>query len=540
MRYLLPIRLSVPLALLGFGLLVTLLSFGQAIAQANHHLEEEMTRRASFLGNLLAGMVEYQFRQGSQEGVDLLLSLAAASPDLNLAVLVDAKTQRILYPSSFVQRQHFLSETLSVPLRPLMAKTFETMSRQIQLSADRNTVLAVFPVNLAAPSAQLTPSRQGALVLEFDLSDLKRQALYDEWVRSILLSALLALLCFLLWLFFQQTLTKRVARLVEATQQLSHGVVTPALRLEGADELAQLAHAFDQMATRLQTKRAELVATNERLASEVEVRREAEEALGRLNEELEARVKDRTAELEAANLRLKELDRLKSELVNTVSHELRTPLTSITGYVEFLEEQLGGPLTPEQRAFVTQIQAGVTRLARLVDDLLDFARIEAGTFKLFIQEANLSQLVSETLSSLVPQAKDADLLLEAALPKAPVVLMMDAKRVGQVLLNLLGNAIKFTPAGGRITVAVLPEPEEVRVEVQDTGIGIAPEAQQQLFEKFYQVESTGARGRSGVGLGLSISKALVEAHGGRIGVVSAPGKGSCFWFTIPRSLRPTV
>ncbi|MNX77328.1 Alkaline phosphatase synthesis sensor protein PhoR [compost metagenome] len=144
------------------------------------------------------------------------------------------------------------------------------------------------------------------------------------------------------------------------------------------------------------------------------------------------------------------------------------------------------------------------------------------------------------MSSLVPQAKDADLLLEAALPEAPVVLMMDAKRVGQVLLNLLGNAIKFTPAGGRITVAVIPEPAEVRVEVRDTGIGIAPEAQQQLFEKFYQVESAGARGRAGVGLGLSISKALVEAHGGRIGVVSAPGKGSCFWFTIPRSLRPAV
>ncbi|MNL44046.1 Alkaline phosphatase synthesis sensor protein PhoR [compost metagenome] len=175
-----------------------------------------------------------------------------------------------------------------------------------------------------------------------------------------------------------------------------------------------------------------------------------------------------------------------------------------------------------------------------MDDLLDFARLEAGTFKLFIQEGDLGQLVNETLASLVPQAKGAGLSLEAALPDAHVLLMMDAKRVSQVLLNLLGNAIKFTPSGGRITVTVTPGSDEVRVEVRDTGIGIAPGAQQHLFERFYQVDPTGVRASAGVGLGLSISKALVEAHGGRIGVTSSPGRGSCFWFTIPRSLHPTI
>jgi PAS domain S-box-containing protein len=234
------------------------------------------------------------------------------------------------------------------------------------------------------------------------------------------------------------------------------------------------------------------------------------------------------AELAAA----KELDRLKDQFVNAVSHDLRTPLTSIRGYAEFLEDELGGPLSPQQGEFVQQIERGAKRLERLVNDLLDFARLEAGTFHLNLEDADLGQKVHDIIQSLRPQAEGARLRLEAVLPETPLVAPMDPQRVEQVLSNLIGNALKFTPEGGRIEVRARVEGDRLLCEVEDTGEGIAPADIPKLFQRFGQLES-GIKKKGGTGLGLSISKAIIEAHGGRIGVRSQKGTGSTFWFTLP-------
>lgn len=243
-------------------------------------------------------------------------------------------------------------------------------------------------------------------------------------------------------------------------------------------------------------------------------------------------------ELEQVNARLQELDRLKSSFVNLVSHELRTPLTSIRGYAEFLEDHIGGALTQEQEGFVGQIQEGAIRLQVLLDDLLDFARLDAGSFKLTLQETDLASQIRESVKSLRPQALEKGLNMEVLLSDEPLPLLGDPRRIGQILINLIGNALKFTPPGGRITVAARTTASEVRVEVRDNGPGIAQEHLSHLFERFFQVDTTDTRKAGGAGLGLSISKALVEAHGGKIGVETAPGKGSTFWFTLPRKPEP--
>ncbi len=230
---------------------------------------------------------------------------------------------------------------------------------------------------------------------------------------------------------------------------------------------------------------------------------------------------------------LREVDRLKGDFINVASHELRTPLASIIGYSEFLEDRVAGPLSPDQLAFVAQIQDGARRLKRIVDDMLDFARLEAGTFTLVWQEACLVQLIEEELSSLKPQLQEACLTLDVQLASEATWVRMDPLRVGQVVLNLMTNAIKFTPPGGRVTVRSLTRDESVRVEVADTGIGIGPESVPRLFEKFFQVDPSTTRERGGAGLGLAISRAIVEAHGGAIGVESTPGQGSTFWFDLP-------
>ena len=230
--------------------------------------------------------------------------------------------------------------------------------------------------------------------------------------------------------------------------------------------------------------------------------------------------------------RLQRTDALKDEFVNAVSHDLRTPLTAITGYAEFLEEATG--LTPDQRGYVAQIQKSCRRLELMVDDLLDAARLDAGSFSLFAEEVDLAALVVEAVESLEPLIAAAGLKLELVAPAEPAPASVDPSRVERVLFNLISNAIKFNHAGGSIRVEVKREGTMVRTEVADTGTGIAAADLPRLFKRFSQLEA-GSRERGGTGLGLSIGKAIVEAHGGCIDVASEEGRGSRFWFLLPAS-----
>jgi PAS domain S-box-containing protein len=227
----------------------------------------------------------------------------------------------------------------------------------------------------------------------------------------------------------------------------------------------------------------------------------------------------------------RELDRLKSEFVHSVSHELRTPLTAIKGFVEFLEEGVGGPLSQQQLDFVQQINKSAVRLELLANDMLDVARIDAGTFRMELQEADLAATIREVAASFRPQAAFRELQLSISVPETPLGVSMDPLRIEQVLNNLISNAVKFAAHGGRVEVRLRQQGDRLRCEVEDTGAGIAPEDVAKLFQRFSQLKSGIKAG--GTGLGLSISKAIVEAHGGRIGVESTPGVGSTFWFTLP-------
>lgn len=255
--------------------------------------------------------------------------------------------------------------------------------------------------------------------------------------------------------------------------------------------------------------------------------RDAEERQAR--KRAEAAADQALAALQASQ----ELDRLKTQFVNAVSHELRTPLTSIIGYAEFLEDHVGGPLTSEQEEFVRQIQWASSRLEALVDDLLDYARIQAGTFKLKLEQADLGLKTKEVVDSMQPLAEQAGISLELSVPDFPLWSYFDPGRIAQVFTNLIHNAIKFTPEGGKIQVRAFIQSDRVVGEVEDTGLGIRPEDLPKLFKPFSQLPNGSNRG--GTGLGLSICKTLVETHGGTIGARSTPGKGSLFWFSLPRN-----
>lgn len=236
------------------------------------------------------------------------------------------------------------------------------------------------------------------------------------------------------------------------------------------------------------------------------------------------------------NLQLQRIDRQKSEFVSALSHELRTPLTFVKGYVEFLEDRIGGELTATQDEYVSSIQRGVERLERLVNDLLDFARMDAGTFKLIKDQGDLRETIQSTVALLQPVMEQAGLEARVSLPEGPLPACVDRQRIGQVLTNLVTNAIKFSPPDQAVEVRAWQAEGVVRCEIRDYGPGIPPDETHRLFQRFSQLAAGAARG--GLGLGLSISKALIEAHGGHIGVHSQVGQGATFWFTLPATCPP--
>lgn len=248
--------------------------------------------------------------------------------------------------------------------------------------------------------------------------------------------------------------------------------------------------------------------------TDITERKQAEEALRHAKEEAER------------------ISRFKDQFLSTMSHELRTPLNAVLGFSELLQDRRYGPLNDRQRRYVQHIHAAGQHLLRLINDILDLSKIEAGRMEITIEDVALEGSLLEVLDALRPLAerKSQTLACDAA---PPLRVRADRTRLKQILINLIGNAIKFTPEGGQVRVSAAQEGSRARVEVRDTGPGIAPEQQTRLFEAFSRLGAAG--GHEGTGLGLAITKRLVELQGGELGVHTQPGQGSCFYFSLALS-----
>jgi signal transduction histidine kinase len=231
--------------------------------------------------------------------------------------------------------------------------------------------------------------------------------------------------------------------------------------------------------------------------------------------------------------REREVDRMKSEFVAMVSHELRSPLTSIKGYVDLVLEGEGGPVTEDQREFLGVAIENADRLLALINDLLDIARIEAGHVEVRSEPFDIAAVITQVTRVLQPQrqAKGHELTVtvEGGLPAA----LGDPERTAQVLTNLVSNAIKYTPPGGQIEVAARATDGAIEVTVRDNGAGFTEEEAAHAFDRFYRAQNRSTRETSGTGLGLAITKSLIELQHGTIRLVTAPGRGSAFTFTLP-------
>jgi len=253
---------------------------------------------------------------------------------------------------------------------------------------------------------------------------------------------------------------------------------------------------------------------------------------------LTVEVRQTAKRLEPLNTDLDAAMKTKDQFLSNISHELRTPLNSIIGFTDLLlTEELGAPLSAQQRDFLETVARNGKQLLELINELLDLQRIAAGRMELKSEAFDLADLMAEAAGTVHAQIQKHGHELVVTPPPKSLRVQGDRGRVRQILLNLLSNAIKFTPDGGRITLAASAEngEDEAEIAVTDTGIGIAAEDQAKLFKEFSQLDASASRKYEGTGLGLALSRRLVEMQGGEIGVESEVGKGSTFWFTLPQA-----
>lgn len=256
-------------------------------------------------------------------------------------------------------------------------------------------------------------------------------------------------------------------------------------------------------------------------------------ALQSANRVLERRIQERTAELQKALERVSELSQLKANFISNISHELRTPLTHIKGYLELLISESLGPITAEQKHALQVSQQSAGRLEELIEDLIMVSLASRGELSVRLEEMDIRRIASLAVKSFMGRAQDRGVNLHAVIDDNVPLAQGDSQKIGWALSQLIDNGIKFTSAGGSVVVSVKREGENlIIVSVTDTGIGIAPNRLEEIFEPFHQLDGSSTRRHGGTGLGLSLVRQIIEAHGSMIEVQSVEGRGATFKFPL--------
>ncbi|MCP9471634.1 MAG: ATP-binding protein [Nitrospira sp.] len=367
-------------------------------------------------------------------------------------------------------------------------------------------------------TARLQPRIYG--IVQVGLTGERMNRALDTLIGNVMIITIMVILAGIgAAMLLTRRITTPLKNLVSVARRIAGGDLTASVEPTTRDEVGQLTLVFSQMTEALRERDAQV--------------KQAYQDLEQLNQSLEQRVLQRTSELQAANEKLKELDHLKSTFVSVVSHELRTPMTSIKGYIENLLDGLAGELTDKQTRSLERVKHNIDRLTRMINELLDLSKIEAGRLELHLAPIDIVDLVEDVVENHRATARQKSILLRAALHAPLPMVRGDTDKLHRVLINLVHNAIKFTPEGGEILVEVGTRGDDfVQVTVIDSGNGIPPDELDKIFDKFYWSKSAPVEAR-GAGLGLPIAKNLVELHGGVMWVESTVGKGSRFSFTIP-------
>jgi signal transduction histidine kinase len=396
-----------------------------------------------------------------------------ADPDVRSAYLVDSSGIIRLHSDALAGYRSIIGTAVDDP----------AVRRGMRASACRSAtegglVLVTCPVKKEL-------ARAGTAVVSYDAGALRRQlrgALADTFRRFLLVASAALLLGVLGAALLARSFIVPIQALAAGTRRLSSGELKTRIAVLRRDELGDLAGDFNRMAARLA-----------------------------------------------------ELDELKDSFLQTITHDLRSPLASVIGYVQIIQSGASGPVTPLQTRQLDVVLRSCRMLAEFINDILDLAKFEAGRMEMVKAPARIQDVAAAVVETLHSTAETLRVNLVSRVPPDLPAAPADAKQLERALMNLAANALKFTPEGGLVVIRAQLQPNAVLVWVQDNGVGIPRERLSSVFSKFSQVSETrqAARIQTGTGLGLTIAKQIVEAHGGRIGVQSALGKGTVFYFSLP-------
>jgi signal transduction histidine kinase len=504
----LPLRFSIPLILILCGGLLGITSFNQEIDETYKKTEITTKNYVQISAGQTARILDYLYRRSDIEDAEItIISQLGSDPNLNLVMVIDDKN--IVHLSNRYELIDTpINKTIADAYRDDLMTAREKIAANVILSQDRQKLIAIYPILLQTLPNEIRPSRVGILFFEYDLTRTKRQAYNDALRRSLIFNGLLSIFCIGLWFFFELTLTRRVSQLVAASHSLAEGDLNIRTQLSGSDELTQISIAFDHMASKIQE--------NTKMLQKELIKRAI----------IEAKLKETNEQLFISNIELASATKAKSEFLANMSHEIRTPMNGVIGLTQHLSMM---NLSEEQRDLVHTIRDSGDTLLTIINDILDFSKIESGNLQLEEHPFILTDIIKSVCNLLSTQATKKNINLEYAIADdIPAYLLGDSSRLRQILLNLIGNAIKFTEYGGvdlSVNSQIIGNNQgfsayQIMITIKDTGIGINKQNLQKLFQPFNQGDASISRKYGGTGLGLVISKSLVGLMGGKIWVES--------------------
>lgn len=505
------VRLSVliPLLLILSSLVSSTLLFWDEIRVARQNIEQEGFNDINVTLTHLQNMLDTQLAAGNFEDAKLSLAVSALHPGIKTLLFADDRdavmlAHRFLWVGNRAVQVSAYDEETAQQVR-------RTRANSVSIDGQRSLLRGYYPVTLRIRSGGSGADRVGVLFAEYDLAPQLARSRYSAVIHALTYGSMMIAVVIVVAVLLHLLVSRRVRKIVAVSERFAAGDLDARVRLRGRDELAELGHAFDHMASQ---------------------RRRSEEELRQYKDHLEEEVQQRTTELVLARNAAEAANQAKSAFLASMSHELRTPLNAILGFSGMMRKD---PLLPDsQRQNLDIINRSGEHLLALINDVLEMAKIEAGRVQLEDAPFDLGGMVRDVTDMMRLRAEEKGLQLTIGQSsRFPRYIVGDEARLRQVLINLLGNAVKFTQEGG-VTLRLGTMENRIShllLEIEDTGPGIAPEDRQRIFEPFVQLGDQG--GSKGTGLGLTITRQFVQLMGGHVGVESVPGKGSLFRIDLP-------